>query len=317
MPALIVRDGPSAGQRLEIEGELLLGREASDFLKHDGEVSRRHAAVRPAADGLEVEDLGSSNGTFVNDERVSGMRALRSGDVVRVGQTSFDVDLPQAVIAPTATTISEPAGATAVAASPEATAPGPPTAPGPGPVPAAAAPAPAYGAAAPPAYQATPPGYAPGYPAGRRQGSRTAGVLLLVAGLLGLVYAGLVIFTYLDQIEAEEEATSFLIAAGYTVTGDPAGAFKMLLYASIAMLVAHLVQTIGGALLAARRPSGKVFGVLGSVGVLFAWASTLLIVFSNDGSLKPLDWIALALLLGLSIVGSIVALAGGRRAAYG
>ena len=92
MAALVVRDGPSAGQRVDVVGEVELGRVSIDALREDAEASRRHAVVRSGPSGLEIEDLGSSNGTWVNDDRVTGSRPLQAGDRVRIGQTTFQVE---------------------------------------------------------------------------------------------------------------------------------------------------------------------------------------------------------------------------------
>ncbi|CAN0361008.1 unnamed protein product, partial [Hapterophycus canaliculatus] len=53
--------------------------------------SPRHAILRPQADGVNVEDLGSLNGTFVNEDRLKGTAVLRGGDVLQVGQTVVHV----------------------------------------------------------------------------------------------------------------------------------------------------------------------------------------------------------------------------------
>jgi len=94
---LIVRDGSLRGRRFEVEsGEITIGRERTDILvEDDSEVSRNHAIVRESNDGVEVEDLGSTNGTFVNERRISEPTRLSSGDIVRVGQTRFDVELTE------------------------------------------------------------------------------------------------------------------------------------------------------------------------------------------------------------------------------
>jgi len=94
---LIVRDGSLRGRRFEVEsGEVTIGRERSDvLLDDDGEVSRNHAVVRQSSEGLEVQDLGSTNGTFVNEQKISEPTKLSSGDIVRVGQTRFDVEIQE------------------------------------------------------------------------------------------------------------------------------------------------------------------------------------------------------------------------------
>lgn len=90
MARLVVSEGPEAGERIEFADELVLGREG-DFGTEDEELSRRHAILRTGAQGLEVEDLGSLNGTFVNGRKIDGPAGLRAGDHVRVGRTVLEV----------------------------------------------------------------------------------------------------------------------------------------------------------------------------------------------------------------------------------
>jgi serine protease Do len=92
--SLVFADGPLAGRRVEIQHELVLGRENVDVLVEDPEVSRRHAVVRPVEGGIEIDDLGSSNGTFVNGVRVREPRVLRDGDEIRLGSVGLRVDVP-------------------------------------------------------------------------------------------------------------------------------------------------------------------------------------------------------------------------------
>jgi pSer/pThr/pTyr-binding forkhead associated (FHA) protein len=93
---LVVRSSPAltAGARLEIHGRLRIGRGAESDVPLDGDstVSSRHAVVTRAPDGLWVEDIGSTNGTFVNGARVTSSRLLQPGDVVRVGHTDLVVE---------------------------------------------------------------------------------------------------------------------------------------------------------------------------------------------------------------------------------
>ncbi len=73
------------GVTVPLDREVLLGRDPGCALRLPAEdVSRRHARVAPAEDGHLVEDLGSTNGTFVNGAPVSARR-LASGDRIRVG----------------------------------------------------------------------------------------------------------------------------------------------------------------------------------------------------------------------------------------
>lgn len=60
----------------------------------DSEVSRCHCSVIGNEDGAWLEDLGSANGTWVNDQRVIGRILLRDGDVLRVGRTLLVCAIP-------------------------------------------------------------------------------------------------------------------------------------------------------------------------------------------------------------------------------
>lgn len=81
-----VQDGPLAERRFPIATETVIGRDHADINVDDPQVSRRHAALRPIEGGLEIEDLGSANGTKVNGTTIAGSRRLRQGDVVEVGR---------------------------------------------------------------------------------------------------------------------------------------------------------------------------------------------------------------------------------------
>jgi hypothetical protein len=72
-------------------GPLLVGREGENDipLVHDEFTSSRHARFEPRRDGVWLEDMGSTNGTFVNGVRLTEPRKLSSGDVIRVGETDL------------------------------------------------------------------------------------------------------------------------------------------------------------------------------------------------------------------------------------
>src|SRR5689334_21592226 len=84
--------GPAPGQVHDIDKEIVIGREG-DLRLDDAQVSRRHVAVRPVPEGVEVEDLGSSNGTFVDGRRIEGKVTLRANGKLRVGQTDLDIEV--------------------------------------------------------------------------------------------------------------------------------------------------------------------------------------------------------------------------------
>jgi hypothetical protein len=97
MPSLVLEiiEGPSVGAIFELAGTLEIGRDpSSSVVLEDGQVSRHHARFAPSAAGVVVEDLGSSNGTYVNDSPIDAPRELRHGDRVRAGVTVFEVQDP-------------------------------------------------------------------------------------------------------------------------------------------------------------------------------------------------------------------------------
>lgn len=95
MPFLIVRSGPRAGERIELVGELVVGRENADVTVSDEEVSRRHLAVRPHEDGVELEDLESTNGTFVDGARLSAVVVVSSSARVILGETELEIEVDE------------------------------------------------------------------------------------------------------------------------------------------------------------------------------------------------------------------------------
>ena len=90
---LRVIDGPDTGRMFALGEETVLGRDdTADIVLEDpsGELSRRHARVGLSNGAAVVEDLGSTNGTFLNGERVSGSRPLHTGDQIRIGQNALE-----------------------------------------------------------------------------------------------------------------------------------------------------------------------------------------------------------------------------------
>jgi len=75
----------STGERFPIEGSVTIGRSGCDIDLDDDQVSRRHATIRQTPGGVEIEDLGSRNGTRVNDAEIEPGQALRQGDIVEIG----------------------------------------------------------------------------------------------------------------------------------------------------------------------------------------------------------------------------------------
>lgn len=92
--SLVIHEGAEAGSEHPVDGELILGREhgSADLVIPDPGVSRRHARVISENGALILEDLGSSNGTYVNGERISGAVELAAGDEIRIGATVLGIE---------------------------------------------------------------------------------------------------------------------------------------------------------------------------------------------------------------------------------
>ena len=77
--------------------ELIVGRASEfDMVLVEDMVSRKHATIRLSAGRLTIEDLGSTNGTFVNGERIDALTELREGDRILIGTSILKVISPQA-----------------------------------------------------------------------------------------------------------------------------------------------------------------------------------------------------------------------------
>lgn len=163
---LVVRRGPQPNQTYDLNKDIItVGRDiTNDITINDPEVSRHHMRFTRGAGGFTLEDLGSTNGTFVNGQRLTGAKPLSNGDMIGLGETvtlGYELARPQG------------AGATVANQPPQDSpyqAPGPvmPEQPySPAPVAPQAPAAPSYDYGAPqPAYGASPaqtPGGAPGY----------------------------------------------------------------------------------------------------------------------------------------------------------
>jgi predicted component of type VI protein secretion system len=172
----VVRSGPNAGKAYPLEGaELTVGRDPSNPVSiNDGEISRRHAKLTWKGASYVLEDLGSTNGTFVNGTRLSAPLALKPGDAVSFGENivliyeaTFDANATMAGSAKAAKT----------AASVQQAAPAP-------------APAPAYSGQVP----ASP---APAAAAPKKGGSRVV-LIVIVIVVLCLILACVAAFLWVD-----------------------------------------------------------------------------------------------------------------------
>jgi hypothetical protein len=94
---LVVQRSPSfeVGDAFQLNSApLTVGRGGQNDLVLDGDefASARHARIESRGDGVWVQDLESTNGTFVNGSRVAGAQRLNPGDVLRVGETDLVVE---------------------------------------------------------------------------------------------------------------------------------------------------------------------------------------------------------------------------------
>ena len=126
MATLRVVSGPGAGQTVEVEGEVVIGREGPGLAIPDREISRRNTVVRVTDGGVEVEDLGSMNGTSVDGRRITEPVTLTVGGTIEVGSSEIRVEL-----APGASTRVTPAAPAVTRVTGTASPPGgaPPAAP--------------------------------------------------------------------------------------------------------------------------------------------------------------------------------------------
>ncbi|MBJ9741620.1 FHA domain-containing protein [Acinetobacter oleivorans] len=87
--------GEITGQEISVDRDMLVGRhQDADVLLQAAEISRRHAALLLKDQLLWVQDLNSSNGTFVNDIRIEQEKQLHDGDIVQFASFKFSVLAP-------------------------------------------------------------------------------------------------------------------------------------------------------------------------------------------------------------------------------
>lgn len=84
--------GELTGQEISIDRDMLVGRhQSADIVLQAGEISRKHAAFLLKDQGLWLQDLNSSNGTFVNDLQIEHETLLKQGDIVQFASLKFSV----------------------------------------------------------------------------------------------------------------------------------------------------------------------------------------------------------------------------------
>ncbi|MCL4560374.1 MAG: FHA domain-containing protein [Chloroflexi bacterium] len=188
---LVMRSGPAQGKVFPLEKEeLFIGRDlANDIVINDPEVSRRHSRLVSQAGGYVLEDMGSTNGTFVNGQRLSGPYILQPTEIITLGEhvtlayEAVVVDADATLVSPAARdTIPQPM-------TPPVTPPPAAFQPAPTPIP----PQPSFSGQVPPGpvIAVEPP------PPAKKKGSRLW-LILLILVVLFLVCACVGVFYYID-----------------------------------------------------------------------------------------------------------------------
>lgn len=95
---MVIRQGPQAGMSFPLSGsQMVIGREeGTDMPLQDPEASRRHALISWQGGQYVIEDLGSTNGTFVNGIQITMPQTLSPGDSVGIGQTALVFHMAEA-----------------------------------------------------------------------------------------------------------------------------------------------------------------------------------------------------------------------------
>jgi hypothetical protein len=85
---LVMHSGPTPGKTFPLEGDVLtIGREAGNQIAiNDAEISRKHSQLVFQGGKYVLTDLGSTNGTFVNGQRLTGQHVLQSGEIISLGE---------------------------------------------------------------------------------------------------------------------------------------------------------------------------------------------------------------------------------------
>jgi len=204
----VMRSGPTVGKAFPLDAqEVSIGRDAVNIIAiNDAEISRKHARMELRGSTYVIQDLGSTNGTFINGTRITGMQVLNPGDTVSFGEGIVLVYEP--VVDVNATILSSKL--------PQATfqrpAPAPVPAPMPTPVPAPAwvrppapvPPAPVYSGQMPAGPVPMPPEVAPAK-------KKFPVWLLIVIVLLVIICACIGVFVVIDQLSLWCKVVPFLV----------------------------------------------------------------------------------------------------------
>lgn len=118
---LVMRRGPTPGTIFELsKSDMTIGRDlGNDYVINDVEISRKHLRLLLQGENYIIEDLGSTNGSFVNGQRLTGSHVLIPGDLISLGE-HVTLVVESSAYDPAATQLSAQAGPTVKAAQPAA-----------------------------------------------------------------------------------------------------------------------------------------------------------------------------------------------------
>ena len=178
---LVMRTGPTPGKTYALsKNEIFLGRDINnEIVINDAEISRRHCRFLLTGEGYALEDMGSTNGSFIADKRLSGQQLLKPGDTIRFGDNVTMVY--ESAFDPNATVMSRG----------DVPAPQPQAQPAAQPQPVAR---PQPAAAPPPVHAQPPPNFAGQVPPSEEAGSRFSRNQIILFGCLGILVLGFCAF---------------------------------------------------------------------------------------------------------------------------
>ena len=205
----VMRSGPTVGKTFPLDAqEVSIGRDAVNTIAiNDAEISRRHARMELRGSAYVIQDLGSTNGTFVNGTRISGMQVLNPGDTVSFGEGIVLVYEP--VTDMNATILSSKAPQTIQKAAP---APIATPRPVPAPIPRPVAPTPRPAAVPAPVYSGQVPAGPVMMPPEPAPAKKKIPVWLIVVIILVVVICGCIgFFVVIDQLSLWCKVVPFLV----------------------------------------------------------------------------------------------------------
>jgi hypothetical protein len=87
---VVAAKGYEPGTSWKIDGGVTMGRsDVAEIRVDDGFASSSHARLFPRGDSMWVEDMGSTNGTYLNGRQISSAEPLKRGDVIRIGDSEY------------------------------------------------------------------------------------------------------------------------------------------------------------------------------------------------------------------------------------